>query len=286
LEYYNGTNYLTNSLVTITTTGQTGSLTNDIVIFNPPSSTALTYTLPDPTVTYGKTITYRISKSVAALNASVVLTAPGSNTVDGAATFTLACIGDFVTLVSNGTDWVVTNKPTGLLPLANTTVTAATAVTYDNMFHSKYSAYVIEVYLKNAGGTGGYTNTWRLRSGGATVTGANYTSFGRYVGSGIGSQADFTANTNETSWGGSANMYNFTGAGDYISITGEIVNPTSNTIATRLTLNGPYTYGGGVFASYANGFYKDVTQVADGWVYTSVSGTVSGNVKVYARCVL
>jgi hypothetical protein len=288
LEYYNGTNYLTSSTVTITTTGQTGSLTDNLVIFNPPSSTALTYTLPDPTVTYGKVITYRISSGATAKNSTVTLSAPGGATVNGAASFILACVGDFVTLTSNGTDWVVTNKPTGLLLIEDRTVSSQTNVTFDNVFAaSKYNAYVIDVYLTNSGGSGGFSNRWALRNGGATITTSTYQTSGRYQGP---FAADIQVN-NQVAWY-DANFFNWSGAGDFMSITAEIRYPQSSTNLTTFQGQGTYSLASAsnylTAAIYTTTFgceFRTIATTADGWIYLGQSGTVSGNIKVYARCV-
>ena len=285
LEFYSGSQYFTNGIASITTTGQTGAISDRLVLFTPPSSTALAYTLPDPSITNGTIIKYMISKSVTALNSTVTLNAPAGKTVNGVSSFVLACVGDFVLLMSNGTDWDVVDKPTGRLLVSYQTVSGASAITFDNVFAaSKYTSYSIELSIINSGGSGGYTNTWRLRSGGASITTANYSMFSRYIGNGIGNQGDATANSSETSWGGSANLYNFTGAGDQISVTGDIANPQSTTLYKRINLMGAYTFGGATFSEYASGHYRVAATTADGWIYTSVSGTISGYAKVYANC--
>ncbi len=285
LEFYNGSNYITNTIASITTTGQTGSISDKLVLFTPPSSTALTYTLPDPSTTNGTTIKYMISNSVTALNSTITLNAPSGKTVNGASSFVLACVGDYVTLLSNGTDWMVVDKPTGRLLISYQTVSAASNITFDRVFAaSKYTSYSLELSIINAGGSGGFTNTWRLRSNGASITAANYSSFGRYVGAGSFNQGDATANSGETSWAGSANIFNFTGAGDQVSVTGEIANPQSTTLFKRIILSGSYTFGGATFAEFISGQYRVAATTADGFIYTSSSGTITGYGKIYANC--
>ena len=271
--------------VSITTTSQTGALTDNFVLFTPPSSTSLAYTLPNPSTTSGLTIKYMISKSATALNSTVTLTAPSGKTVNGAATFILACVGDFVTLMSNSNDWVVTDKPYGRLLISHQTVSAASTVTFDSVFAaSKYTSYSVEMSLINSGLTVASTNTMRLRSGGASITGAYYSLFSRYIGNGGFNQGDVTANNNESSWGGTASLFNFTTAGDQVSISGEIVNPVSTTLFKRISLAGAYTAGGATFSEFASGQYRVAATTADGFIYTSTSGTVTGYAKIYANC--
>ncbi len=280
LEYYDGSKYLTNSVVTITTTAQTGSLSDRLVIFSPPSSTALAYTLPDASVTHGTTIRYQISSAATAVNATVTLSPQVGQTVNGGANFTLAGRGDFVLLVSNGASWVVADKPTGMLLLYNAAMPSSATQIFDNVFNSKYSSYVIEFYVINAGGSGGITNIWGLRSGGAAINAANYYISGNYNGPFNG---NINAN-NVTSWTG-VNFCNWSGNNsDYISQTFEIVNPSSATQIKRFTGQSMYSLGG--TATYTNvfsGAYKVAATTADGWYFTTDSGTVTGNVKIYAR---
>lgn len=271
--------------VSITTTSQTGALTDNFVLFTPPSSTSLAYTLPNPSTTSGLTIKYMISKSATALNSTVTLTAPSGKTVNGAATFILACVGDFVTLMSNSNDWVVTDKPYGRLLISHQTVSAASTVTFDSVFAaSKYTSYSVEMSLLNSGLTAASTNTMRLRSGGASITGAYYSMFSRYIGSGAFNQGDATGNNNDSSWGATANLFNFAAAGDQVSISGEIVNPVSTTLFKRISLAGAFTSGGATFSEFASGQYRVAATTADGFIYTSTSGTVTGYAKIYANC--
>jgi hypothetical protein len=180
---------------------------------------------------------------------------------------------------------MVVDKPTGRLLISYQTVSAASNITFDRVFAaSKYTSYSLELSIINAGGSGGFTNTWRLRSNGASITAANYSSFGRYVGAGSFNQGDATANSSETSWAGSANIFNFTGAGDQVSVTGEIANPQSTTLFKRIILSGSYTFGGATFAEFISGQYRVAATTADGFIYTSSSGTITGYGKIYANC--
>lgn len=269
----------------ITTTAQTGLITDNFVLFTPPTSTSLAYTLPSPSVTSGVVIKYQISKSATALNSTVTLSAPSGKTVNGAATFILACVGDFVVLMSNGNDWVVSDKPTGRLLISNQTFAGATAVTFDSVFAaSKYTSYSFDMSLVSTAASPA-TNSWRLRSGGASITTANYSCFTRYIGAGAFNQGDTIVNNNETSWGGTANIYNFATNGDQLSISGEIANPASTTLFKRISLTGAFTNNGGTFSEFASGQYRVAATTADGFVYTSASASaLTGYAKIYAVC--
>ena len=191
--------FTTGGFVSITTTGQTGLMSDTNVIFSPPNSTALTYTLPDPSLTSGVVIKYKISQSSTIYNATVTLTAPSGKTVNGASTFILACVGDFVDLMSNGNDWNIIDKPTGRLLIRNQTFTGVSSVTFDGIFASgKYTSYSIDMSAITATVTSSGTNTWRLRSGGASITTLNYSLYGRYIGA---TSLDVTTNNNQSSWG-------------------------------------------------------------------------------------
>ena len=269
----------------ITTTAQTGLITDNFVLFTPPTSTSLAYTLPSPSVTSGVVIKYQISKSATALNSTVTLSAPSGKTVNGAATFILACVGDFVVLMSNGNDWVVSDKPTGRLLISNQTFTGATAVTFDSVFAaSKYTSYSFDMSLVSTAAAPS-VNTWRLRSGGASITTANYSCFTRYIGAGGFNQGDAITNNNETSWGGSAYIFNFATNGDQLSISGEIANPASTALFKRISLTGAYTSNGATFSEFASGQYRVAATTADGFVYTSATASaLTGYAKIYAVC--
>lgn len=265
LEFHNGTTYSANNIATISATGQTGNLSDRLVIFSPPTQTPIDYTLPDPSPTTG-TITKYLANS-----GTIVLTAPPSRTVGGNQSFTLSSPGDYVTLISNGSDWMVLDKPTGLLLLRNTQVTNATAVTLDNVFSGKYSSYVVEANLTNSGGSGNFQNVWALRRGGATLADPNYNMY--YT----ESTGIVTGNTNLPNWSPTG-FFKFSGSGDYVSLSGEV---RLGGIVEFLGL-GNCTVGG-AFRYYT--FGGNYGGTADGLAYTSTSGTISGYIKIYAKCV-
>ena len=275
--------FTTGGFVSITTTGQTGLMSDTNVIFSPPNSTALTYTLPDPSLTSGVVIKYKISQSSTIYNATVTLTAPSGKTVNGASTFILACVGDFVDLMSNGNDWNIIDKPTGRLLIRKQTFTGVSSVTFDGIFASgKYTSYSIDMSAVTATVASSGTNTWRLRSGGTSITTLNYSLFGRYIGT---TALDVTTNNNQSSWGeGSAIFGSFTNVGDQMSLNGEIANPASTTLFKRINLCGTFTSSGLTYGEFLSGQYRVLLTTADGFIYTCVNNTVTGYCKVYANC--
>jgi hypothetical protein len=161
-----------------------------------------------------------------------------------------------------GSAW---QTPYGMTQVANVSFTAAATVTIDNAFTTAYDNYRV-VMLWN--GTNS-TPTWVLRAGGADQTANSY------------------RNQRLNANGASITGANASGTSYTLTDIGAISNATIDFISPRLASSTQWNYhgiyydgGSAIITELGSGLYSAVT-ACDGFKITSVSGTLTGTIRIY-----
>lgn len=162
--------------------------------------------------------------------------------------------------VYTGSAWVTATS--GLVYITSGTVTAGSALSFDNCFSATYANYLIMLTH-----TGGNNPTMRLRAGGADITAANYDFQGFYI---TGGSQTITNSNSQTSWV----ISNSTG---YSQPMIQLGNPFAAT-NTTLTLN--YQRADTSILQLYGGRYAATTS-ADGFSILATSLTVTARVYGY-----
>ena len=283
-QYYNGTAWISSKITSISTTAQTLALTDNIVIITPNSqATSFAITLADPNIISGVKVRVMLPSSLTTPNYGCTLNAPLAKTVGGLPSFVLTGAGDFVDLVSNGTDWLIFDKkPLALLLYSNMNWSAPianTPIIWGNLMSEKYSQYEIRFKAVNAGGVGTFCNNFNFVNNTTLDTTANYSTGGSYVGASF--QAYIGSPFSTTAIGGATNIFNFTGSGDSVEMTMIINNPMAASNKTYF-ITGSYTVNGVRYTSPAlTGIYVG-SSLHNGLAYTNKSGTASGSIEIWA----
>ena len=185
-----------------------------------------------------------------------------------------------MTLVSNGSDWIVLDKCRGICHLLTREINLENEIIIDNVFHNIYSHYIIEINIKNYNGTGSFTNKFQLRKNGATIEAPYYT------GSGFTTDSSIITNSHglSTSWLNPISYFQMQNSGDFATIFIEITNPQSYNFPISFSCKGSHTTNLSSYnTAFYNGSYLDLSQTADGFIVTCTSGKLTGNVKVFQR---
>jgi hypothetical protein len=206
----------------ISTTAQTISNKARVVEITPNAESAsfITY-LPNPSSLLNTVLHIKLAKTLSRLYYGVTLT-PTTGTIDGGSSFTLSGPYDFVTLQAVSGDWVVVNKPTGLLKIGSVTTTGMTngsQCNFDYGMSTKYAGHRFKIVNTVGTSSGTYTNAIKFRSNGVNdAETGNYQTLARITTNVALATGDSTPALSNQWLGGSVSAGEYAGNGENRSI--------------------------------------------------------------------